>query len=42
MTIPRKAITRRSALAVGAGAGAVVGGLGLSGTALAAAGRPAG
>ena len=37
MTIPQKAITRRGALA--AGAGAVAGGLGLSGTALAAAGR---
>jgi beta-N-acetylhexosaminidase len=37
MAIPEKAITRRGALAVGAGA--VVGGLGLSGTALAAAGR---
>jgi beta-N-acetylhexosaminidase len=37
MTIPQKAITRRSALA--AGAGTVVGGLGLSGTALAAPGR---
>ncbi|HEY1644044.1 MAG TPA: glycoside hydrolase family 3 N-terminal domain-containing protein [Streptosporangiaceae bacterium] len=37
MTIPQKTITRRGALAVGAGA--VAGGLGLSGTALAAAGR---
>lgn len=37
MTIPGKAITRRGALAVGTGA--VIGGLGLSGTAQAAAGR---
>jgi len=39
MTIPEKAITRRGALTVGAGA--VAGSLGLSGTALAAAGRRA-
>jgi beta-N-acetylhexosaminidase len=37
MTIPGKTITRRGALAVGTGA--VIGGLGLSGTAQAAAGR---